>query len=57
MLKLVIPCRILNICKRMMALGNVVFAFSDKRFVWEKYFVVIMPVLLFITFQLAARNV
>jgi len=57
MLKLVIPGRIMNVCKRMMALGDVVFTFSDTRFVWEEYFVVIVPVLLFINSQLVARNV
>jgi hypothetical protein len=57
MLKLVIPCRILNVCKRMMALGNVVFTFSNTRFVWQECFVVIVPVFLFIIFQLAPRNV
>jgi len=55
--KLVIPCRILNVCKRLMALWNVVFTFSDTRVFWEEYFVVIVPALIFIIFKLVARNI
>jgi hypothetical protein len=57
MLKLVIACRILNVCKRMLAFVDVVFTFPDKRIVWDECFVVIVSVLLFIIFQLVARNV
>jgi hypothetical protein len=58
MLKLVIACRILNVCKRMLAFMDVVFTFPDTRIVWEECFVVVVvSVLLFIIFQLVARNV
>jgi hypothetical protein len=35
--KFVIPCRILNVCKRMMALGGVVFTFSNTRLFGMKF--------------------
>jgi hypothetical protein len=57
MLKLVIPCRILNVCKRMMALCDVVLTFSDTRIVWKECYFIIVPVFLFIILQLVARNV
>jgi len=39
----------------MMALWDVVFTFSDTRVVWEEYFVVFVPALIFIIFKLVAR--
>jgi hypothetical protein len=40
-----------------MAFVDVVFTFPDTRIVWDEWFVVIVSVLLFIIFQLVARNV
>jgi hypothetical protein len=56
-LKLVIPCRILCVCKIMTALMDVVFTFSDTRVVGEECFVFIVPIFVCIIFQLVARNI
>lgn len=56
-LKLVITCRILNVCKIMTALWDVVFTFSDTCIIGEKCIAFIVPVFVCIIFQLVARNV